>query len=500
MSYGAFLVATFLALGTIRAQAEPPCAFDTDGDGAPELVVPDDDGDGFCDFPTLKTHLQGTLTFAAGFQVDFRGTSIVEADRVVVEEGAELRGTEGTLRALTLVSLRDDVLSLGRLDLRASDDLTISARGGSLLVFGPTSLAAADRLLLEARQGGLTLAPDEFEPGGPFTLSAGNAVGVSARAAFGDIRIAHASIASRRVTIDAVNNQSVTGAKELLVGDTAILTTDRARTGLPVAGDVVLRATGPVVVTSGVQVDSGRNLLVATRRPDAALRLSRDSILEAIDDRGRAARIDLRGVGGDVEDDGTTIFRGQLLVAKAPVAAKPGEPEPTELAGITAAHNEVRKNVVRKPKTPTFFHYDPFDFDENKFAAACKLDMKGQPAHGNPAGLGENLFWESGDGRKDGKLGLRAVKQWNDQEMKRWTYGEFKDANCSTKKARDCAHYTQMIWANDATGKLVPTPALSCGVALCKNGPPAGVPKKPWTFVVCRYRPQGNIQGKVPYD
>jgi hypothetical protein len=107
----------------LEQQAAKQCVFDVNGDGRPELSLVDADGDGFCEFPENKTHLRGgPLTFTEETPVEFTGTTLLEADRIVIEEGAQLTGRVPQLRSLTMVAMETDFDSRGSLDFDADDD------------------------------------------------------------------------------------------------------------------------------------------------------------------------------------------------------------------------------------------------------------------------------------------------------------------------------------------------------------------------------------------
>ena len=296
-----------------------PCTFDTDGDGEPDLVLPDADGDGICEFPDLKTHLRGVLHFTRLTPVEFRGTTLIEADRIVIYPNARLFGERSKLRSLTMVAVAGDLESHGTLELGTSDDLVLTARG-SVDVDGKTALAAADRLVVEARQGNVTLAPPAA-PAGPFTALGGNRVDILAKGANGRVEIARATIGGARVTVDTHANVSVIGDKRVWVHDRALLTTDRARTGLPVGSDVAINSTGRVLLQDTAVLDAGRNVTIATTRAVDGLCLSGGVRLEARDPAGRLGLISLTGVRGGVRDDGSTAYVGQLR--SGPIAAGP---------------------------------------------------------------------------------------------------------------------------------------------------------------------------------
>lgn len=359
------------------------CAFDTDGDGTPELVVPDADGDGFCDFPDYKTHLHGTLVFGVDQPVRLRGKPIIEADGIVVEPGGIIVGDPAELRSLTMVALQDDLIAFGTLAIHASDDLTLQSRAGSVDLLGPTVLAAADRLLLDARQGSVVILPTAFDPGGAFSVFGGNKVDLRAKGAAGSIDVGAAGIGGRTIRFDAGANLSTAAEKLVILGAGTVVTTDRGQTGLALTGDITLAASADVVITAAARVDSGRNIVVSTRRAGGGLCFAGGPTLQARDPLDRPGRIDFRGVRGpelearpSADLDGLALRTGPVgacadgeCLREDPAAAEPAgeapqpaadqaapQAEPTLADTFKAEHNMVRaaaKNNNPPPKKDT---------------------------------------------------------------------------------------------------------------------------------------------------
>jgi hypothetical protein len=313
------LAAIVLAGLFVGSAAAQPCAFDTTGDGTPDLVLPDADGDGACEFPQKKTKLPGTLTVPTGTTIEFLGSTIVTLDGIVIESGATLRGEVATLRSLSLIALAGDLVVDGTLDLALSDDLDLVARAGAVRVRGPTRVVATEVIVLDARGGDVELAPPALEPGGGFTLLGGLGVTLRARASDATISVVRARIGGRKVAVSArVSPVSAPGVGVDLREGT-VLTSDPAATGiLSSSGDV--RVDGARLVrVDGATLDSARNLRIGTRRAGDDLCLGGGSLLEARHPDGTLRTIQLTRVRGTVTDDGTTTFSG-VLQAPAIVA------------------------------------------------------------------------------------------------------------------------------------------------------------------------------------
>ena len=168
------------------------------------------------------------------------------------------------------------------------------------------------------------------------------------------------------------------------------------------------------------------------------------------------------GCGGDADGDSSDDSDG-------------GGGEPPELAGILAAHNEVRAAHGQAPLT-----WDP---DLAAIAAAwvaqCVdvtpptglVDHNDGRSDTYPEYVGENIYASSGTADGPG-----AVASWASEEAE-YNY----DANtCSGV----CGHYTQIVWGS--------TTKVGCALGTC-----AGLAYS--STVVCDYAPGGNYVGERPY-
>jgi hypothetical protein len=146
-----------------------------------------------------------------------------------------------------------------------------------------------------------------------------------------------------------------------------------------------------------------------------------------------------------------------------------GEAEPTEVAGITAAHNAIRC-ALPSPAPPP-----PLQWSSSLAAVAqayatvladsCNLVHSG-------GDYGENLYasWGMSPSPAD------VVTSWA-SELSCFSYGEFPGCCGCT-----CGHYTQIVW-RDST-------YLGCAKATCTDE------GEVW---VCNYDPPGNYLGNMPY-
>ncbi|KAJ8465138.1 hypothetical protein OPV22_027690 [Ensete ventricosum] len=129
------------------------------------------------------------------------------------------------------------------------------------------------------------------------------------------------------------------------------------------------------------------------------------------------------------------------------------------------AHNSARAAVGVGPVS-----WDPVvaayaQIYANRHIGDCLLVHSGGP-------YGENLFW----GSNANFTAADAVKTWVGEKQ----YYNYDRNSCTGN--RYCGHYTQVVW-RDST-------AIGCARVRCDTGA---------TFIICNYRPVGNIVGKRPY-
>ena len=181
------------------------------------------------------------------------------------------------------------------------------------------------------------------------------------------------------------------------------------------------------------------------------------------------------GVPGDAPHGGTD----GSVTAYAPG----GIGEPTELAGMTLYHNQVRAMVdttgVAGGPLPAL-QWDPnLAAYAATWAAMCSDTnhdglVDHNPNRTNVAGysyIGENIYASSGTASA-----MQAVQLWA-AEKANYTYATNA---CSGV----CGHYTQIVWRT----------TLKVGCAL-QNCPGLQYP----STIVCDYGPGGNFNGQSPY-
>lgn len=166
---------------------------------------------------------------------------------------------------------------------------------------------------------------------------------------------------------------------------------------------------------------------------------------------GCGARVDGPVASGDTGGSGST----------------PGDPEPENLAGITAAHDRVRALVGVGPMR---WNHD-LETLAGRFLLDCQFAHSSQAERTNVVGfsyVGENLFLSGFV-----PTGDQVVDAWNSEKP---NY-HYATNTCSG----ECGHYTQMVWADSVE--------LGCALKECPSG----------YLVACEYGPGGNIVGQRPY-
>jgi hypothetical protein len=287
-----------------------PCVIDSDGNGSPNAVLQDLDSDGDCELPSYLS-VPGTLRLVSPGRYQLRGKTSITADSIVVDAGAVLEADPDNATSATLVARNGDIVSHGTIDVELGDNLALRA-SNAIDLEGDFRLAAHDTLSINGRHG-VTIAPDAFDPDGPFTLLGGHRVDIKAQGVDGSIRLARARIASSS-SINLITNVNISepGPKSIVIEDRSFLTTDPHLTGLPAAGTILVDSTGPVTISDST-LDSGRTIVVRTRHQGDSLTLEDETRLEACLPIQNGL-VNLSGVNqdGGIIDDGSTTIVGNL--------------------------------------------------------------------------------------------------------------------------------------------------------------------------------------------
>ncbi|MBL4637560.1 MAG: Fis family transcriptional regulator [Kofleriaceae bacterium] len=143
--------------------------------------------------------------------------------------------------------------------------------------------------------------------------------------------------------------------------------------------------------------------------------------------------------------------------------------EPTELQGITSAHNLVRSahgvvDIVWDNEVAAI---------AQAWADNCEWGHNAGRSDDYPGYVGENIY-----GASFVSSGAAVVESWASEEA------DYNYANNSCAVGKVCGHYTQVVWAKSLK--------LGCAVANCPNIATSN-------FVVCNYSPGGNFNGEPPY-
>lgn len=136
---------------------------------------------------------------------------------------------------------------------------------------------------------------------------------------------------------------------------------------------------------------------------------------------------------------------------------------------ILNAHNSYREEVG----VPPLSWSDSLASHAQEWANHLAADKSFE--HNKPDGEGENL-WEGTSGSYSF---TQMVEGWGN-EKKDFVMGKFPDVS-NTGDWSDVGHYTQIVWRN--------TTQVGCAFAETNGN----------TILVCRYNPQGNVDGQQPY-
>jgi pathogenesis-related protein 1 len=189
-------------------------------------------------------------------------------------------------------------------------------------------------------------------------------------------------------------------------------------------------------------------------------------------DIGQGSRVDGGGQGGgDGGQNGQVDGGGQTIIDAGPGNGS----EPAELAGIVAAHNQVRAS---HGVGPLVWDQDLADI-ASTWAATCTdddppaglLDHNDGRSNNYPEYVGENIYASSSPTPDP----IGAVSSWASEES---DY-DYASNTCSGV----CGHYTQIVWATSTK--------VGCAFHDCASLTYRGT-------IICNYAPGGNDGGR-PY-
>ena len=291
----AALLALLLATWRLREPlAADVLTFDTNGDGVPDLTIPDSDGDGRFEWPTGTTTLLGTLHFSAGNDIAFSGYTTIKADTITIDQGATLSGGIG-LHQIVFIATHGDITSQGRHGFGFfSGRIGLTAQLGSIRLLGSFFIGATT-VTIQAPRGSITIHADPNA--GDFERHiVGHSVSVLARSASGSIVIGNIVLVSSATILD--NHASGSG----LTVDKGIRLID----GATVGANTTINATGRITLDDASI--SGDNIKLSTSRATDDVCVGGGSLLRAV-----SGRINTYGVRGTPHRDETSIVTGPVV-------------------------------------------------------------------------------------------------------------------------------------------------------------------------------------------
>ena len=268
----AFVLVAELMAGTggpAAVAATPSRSFDTNNDGKVDLTIYDTNGDGYFEWPTGSRTLPGQLNFTATDRIAFSGSTTIQMTQgVSYTTGSELvTRPDAPLVKLVIIANGGDVTGFGLLDLAASGDVSITAKG-AVNLYGTTHVTTPGTITLSSKTSGANVAqltPDDYAPGA-FALLAGKAVNLKAAGNGASIFVEFARVGSRVVNLTATTSNGA-GAGPFFLRNDALVTTDPARTGLSgTAGNITLSGQRTsILLWNGAIVDSAKNVVFKTQ-------------------------------------------------------------------------------------------------------------------------------------------------------------------------------------------------------------------------------------------
>ncbi len=174
-------------------------------------------------------------------------------------------------------------------------------------------------------------------------------------------------------------------------------------------------------------------------------------------------------------------------------SSSPGNPETGRLAGITAVHNDVRRQLseegIAEPALPELTWSPEIADYAQQWADTLAADC-GTLEHRSQSMYGENLALFSSWPVPPDTAPEDVVWGWASEaqcyELGPFLEGDVCDFGCAAAlNANGCGHYTQVVWRD--------TREVGCGIAECTLG------RELVDVWVCNYDPPGNFVGALAY-
>ena len=271
-------------------------AFDTDGDGVPDITIPDANGDGLFEWPPGTTILHGTLHFSAGDAIEFSGYTTIKVDAITIDPGATL-ANGSNLHQIVLIATHGDITSQGGWGIFGFPNrIELTAQLGSVHLLGSFFLGAST-VIMQAPRGSITIHPDpSADPTG--RLISANTVSVFARNTTGSIVIDDTVLLSTQATLDNHASSSVPPTVDKGI---------RLIDGATLAGNsTTINATGRITV-DGATINSDAIKLSTSRSTDDVC-VANGSLVQAVS----SGRINTYGVRGTPYRDDTSTVAGSV--------------------------------------------------------------------------------------------------------------------------------------------------------------------------------------------
>jgi uncharacterized protein YkwD len=173
---------------------------------------------------------------------------------------------------------------------------------------------------------------------------------------------------------------------------------------------------------------------------------------------------------------GSSASSASASSSTSPAPSNPGDPEPQDMIGMTAAHNAARAAVqpAATPPLPTVSWSATIAASAQAFTTNCVFAD-------TTNAYGSNAFAGTGTSTPE-----EVVASWVGEDA----YYDYASNTCEA--GQQCGHYTQVVWRDSVQ--------IGCGMTNCtENSPFTSDGKGAWQLWVCNYNPAGNYVGQQPY-